>query len=263
MEFIKKFLYRTYKICMCLIERFDFYCFCLWDRALLFRIAVTDLCISIATTIKKLSIATAKIIKKYWEMFDDHFGGAVAFMKYKITFDLNQYKNFRWMVFLSGFYLFQLIILNNYEPEIYEFHVELHEKIWEILLNWDFIYILIEVLCFILPILIAVAFTTLLERKVLAAMQRRVGPNFVGPKGFGQPFADALKLLLKEMVIPSSASRILFLLAPMFTLLLSLMTWFVVPMSWFGAMVDIQIGLAYIFALSSLGVYSIILARLV
>jgi len=157
-------------------------------------------------------------------------------------------------------------ILEKWEPEIYEWHERRREwqrKMIKEHLTYDFLYLMVEVLCYILPILIAVAFTTLLERKILAAIQRRIGPNYVGYKGFGQPFADAMKLLLKEMIIPTSSSRVLFLMAPMFTILLSLMTWFVVPMSWYGSIIDIQLGLAYIFALSSLGVYSIILARLV
>jgi len=123
---------------------------------------------------------------------------------------------------LSGF-----LILENWEPEIYEWHEDRRAWQRQMLkehLIYDFLYYFIEVLGYILPILIAVAFTTLLERKVLAAIQRRVGPNVVGYKGFGQPFADALKLLLKEMVIPTSSSRVLFLIAPMFTIPLSLMT---------------------------------------
>lgn len=199
--------------------------------------------------------------------FREHFSFS-AFCNYIIDFrDLKaDYRDRKYWYWFSIANIIHIAILSRWEPEIYEWHVRRREwqhEMFERYFSFDFVYLLIEVLCFILPILIAVAFTTLLERKVLAAMQRRVGPNYVGYKGFGQPFADALKLLLKEMVVPSSSSRTLFLMAPMFTLLLSIMTWFVVPMSWHGSIIDIHLGLAYIFALSSLGVYSIILARLV
>jgi len=109
---------------------------------------------------------------------------------------------------------------------------------------------LAKVLSFILPILISVAFLTLVERKVLAAMQRRVGPNVVGFLGLLQPIADAAKLLLKESVLPSPANRWLFLFAPMITFILALLGWVVVPT--FDVLADINLGLSYIFAISSL-----------
>jgi len=109
---------------------------------------------------------------------------------------------------------------------------------------------LAKVLSFILPILISVAFLTLVERKVLAAMQRRVGPNVVGFLGLLQPIADAAKLLLKESVLPSPANRWLFLFAPMITFILALLGWIVIPT--FDVLADINLGLSYIFAISSL-----------
>ena len=88
---------------------------------------------------------------------------------------------------------------------------------------------LIDVLVIILPVLLAVAFMTIIERKQLAAMQRRIGPNTVGFYGILQPFADALKLLLKETIVPSQSNKIIFYLAPMATLIFSLLGWAIIP----------------------------------
>jgi len=111
---------------------------------------------------------------------------------------------------------------------------------------------LAELLSLIMPLLIAVAFLTLVERKVLAAQQLRVGPNIVGYLGLLQPIADAVKLLLKETVLPSPANRYLFILAPMLTLILSIIAWVVIPISPDSVIVDINLGVSYIFAISSL-----------
>lgn len=119
---------------------------------------------------------------------------------------------------------------------------------------------LIDVLCVILPVLLSVAFMTIIERKQLAAHQRRVGPNTVGYYGVLQPFADALKLILKETVIPSQSNKILFYLAPVSTLIFSLLGWGIIPFGQGLALSDFSLGILYTFALSSLGVYGVLLA---
>ena len=119
---------------------------------------------------------------------------------------------------------------------------------------------LIDVLCVILPVLLAVAFMTIIERKQLAAHQRRVGPNTVGYFGILQPFADALKLILKETIIPSQSNKILFYLAPVSTLVFSLLGWAVIPFGQGLVLSDLSLGILYTLALSSLGVYGILLA---
>nr|YP_009517189.1 NADH dehydrogenase subunit 1 [Blastosporella zonata]AYE93096.1 NADH dehydrogenase subunit 1 [Blastosporella zonata] len=119
---------------------------------------------------------------------------------------------------------------------------------------------LIDVLAVILPVLLGVAFMTIIERKQLAAHQRRVGPNTVGYYGVLQPFADALKLILKETVIPSQSNKVLFYLAPVSTLVFSLLGWGVIPFGQGLALSDFSLGVLYTFALSSLGVYGVLLA---
>jgi NADH-quinone oxidoreductase subunit H len=112
----------------------------------------------------------------------------------------------------------------------------------------------------IVPLLIGVAYLTLLERKVMASMQQRRGPNVVGFFGLLQPFADGLKLLIKETVLPSSSNIGIFILAPILTFLLALMTWAVIPLGDNLVFVDLNIGILYVLSISSLGVYGIITA---
>jgi NADH-quinone oxidoreductase subunit H len=123
-----------------------------------------------------------------------------------------------------------------------------------------FLNILLKSFGVIIPLLISVAYVTLLERKVMASMQQRRGPNIVGFFGLLQPFADGLKLLIKETILPSSANVGIFILAPILTFLLSLITWAVIPIGANLVFVDLNIGILYLLAISSLGVYGIITA---
>lgn len=125
---------------------------------------------------------------------------------------------------------------------------------------WPTILIVIQCLAIIVPLLVAVAYLTYAERKVMAAMQLRQGPMVVGPFGLLQPFADGLKLFAKETIIPSGSNRVVFVIAPMITFLLSLIAWAVIPFGDGLVLADINVGILYLFAISSLGVYGIIMA---
>jgi NADH-quinone oxidoreductase subunit H len=122
------------------------------------------------------------------------------------------------------------------------------------------IVILAQCLAVTIPLLVAVAYMTYVDRKVWASIQLRRGPNVVGPFGLLQPFADGLKLVLKETIVPSSANGILFIIAPMITFMTALIAWAVVPFDDGWVIANVNVGILYLFAISSLGVYGIIIA---
>jgi len=112
----------------------------------------------------------------------------------------------------------------------------------------------------VIPLLISVAYFTLAERKILGAIQRRRGPNVVGAYGLLQPLADGLKLFVKEAIIPSNSNKLIFIISPLITFVISLMGWVVIPYNKYSLVADIDLGLLYLFAVSSLGVYGIIMS---
>jgi NADH-quinone oxidoreductase subunit H len=119
---------------------------------------------------------------------------------------------------------------------------------------------LLKSLAIIVPLLIGVAYLTYFERKVMAAIQLRKGPNVVGPFGLWQPFADAIKMMFKETIFPTGADRVLFVIAPMITFGLAVVAWAVIPVNNHWAVANINVGILYLFAISSLGVYGIVIA---
>ena len=125
---------------------------------------------------------------------------------------------------------------------------------------FDILIILIKILIIIVPLLISVAYFTLAERKILGAIHRRRGPNVIGVYGLLQPLSDGFKLLVKETVLPSSANNILFILSPILTFFISLMGWAVIPFDQYAVLSEMNIGILYLFAVSSLGVYGVIMS---
>lgn len=119
---------------------------------------------------------------------------------------------------------------------------------------------LLKIVLVLVPLILCVAYLTLAERKVIGSMQVRVGPNRVGFRGLGQPFADVLKLLCKEVIVPTNASRFLFLTAPILSLAPAIAAWAVIPFADGWALADINAGLLYVLAMTSLGVYGVIIA---
>ncbi len=127
-------------------------------------------------------------------------------------------------------------------------------------LVWALVWTLIKIIVLITPVMIGVSYYTLAERKVIGAMQVRIGPNRVGFFGILQPFADAVKLFCKETMIPQGASKAVFFLAPALTLVPALLMWAVVPVSPELILADINVGILYVLAISSLGVYGILMS---
>ena len=124
----------------------------------------------------------------------------------------------------------------------------------------DTLIIISKIILIIIPLLIFIAYLTYFERKVIGAMQLRKGPNVVGPFGLLQPLADGIKLLTKETIFPDNSSKFLFILSPVLTFALALLAWAVIPVDYKVVLSDINVGLMYIFAISSLGIYGIIVA---
>ena len=124
----------------------------------------------------------------------------------------------------------------------------------------EILIVILKIFLIILPLLFFIAYLTYFERKVIGAMQLRKGPNVVGPFGLFQPIADGIKLLTKETIFPDKSSKFLFVLSPILTFSLALLAWAVIPIDYKIVLSDINVGLMYIFAISSLGVYGIIVA---
>lgn len=122
------------------------------------------------------------------------------------------------------------------------------------------LWIIIKIIAIILPLLISVAYLTYAERKVIGYIQGRIGPNRVGFKGLLQPFADLIKLIHKEIIVPTKSNKYLFVIAPLFSLVPALAGWAVIPFDQAIVLADINAGVLYLFALSSLGVYGVIIA---
>src|SRR5678815_2978932 len=119
---------------------------------------------------------------------------------------------------------------------------------------------LVYIVAIVVPLLLAVAYLTLWERKLIGWIQIRIGPNRVGPLGLLQPIADGIKLLFKEIILPTNANKALFLLAPVVMIMPALAAWAVIPFAPEVVLSDINAGLLYIMALSSIGVYGVIVA---
>jgi len=122
------------------------------------------------------------------------------------------------------------------------------------------LWIVIKIVAIVLPLILLVAYLTFLERKIIGYMQCRIGPNRIGPRGLGQPFADVIKMFCKEIIIPSASNRYLFIIAPILTIAPALAAWAVIPFDQGMALANINAGVLYLFALGSLGVYGILIA---
>lgn len=125
---------------------------------------------------------------------------------------------------------------------------------------WPVVWTLVKIVAIVLPLILSVAYLTFAERKVIGYMQVRIGPNRVGPKGWLQPIADALKLMFKEIIVPSSASKALFVIGPMMVMAPALAAWAVVPFAPNLVLANIDAGMLYLMSITSVGVYGVIIA---
>lgn len=143
---------------------------------------------------------------------------------------------------------------------VYNFGLGLTGASWWQAVVWPVLWILIKIMCVVLPLLGAVAYLTLWERKLIGWIQIRLGPNRVGPLGLLQPIADALKLLTKEILVPAAANKGLFLLGPIMTIMPALAAWAVIPFGPEVALSNINAGLLFVMAITSMEVYGVIIA---
>ncbi len=140
--------------------------------------------------------------------------------------------------------------------------IELAQSLWSGMPGWSQLTLrnLAFIIAILVPVILGVAYLTFAERKLIGYMQMRVGPNRVGPRGWLQPIADVLKLLLKEIIVPTNANRFLFIIAPMLTLAPALVAWAVMPFTDTLVLANIDASLLFILALTSMGVYGVIIA---